>query len=621
MTDDKRLMLSRRELLGSAVALPLWRALSQPTGTHTLLSIREARGFIVPAGDADVSRVELTREWTNELCRSRVTNRGAGPVAIKEIVLADLTLEFPPSTPIYGEAFQMLSQNGGTLGEPKDLGSYTDARHYKMPTPPGAHQFYGLITLAPGGGVSPKPRSGEGGPQSCVAFTSCRRFSGLFRLRPPSSLQVVIDTEGLSLAPDASWKLEELSVASGDRSRASLMAAVASRIATNHPSLKLAKPPTGWCSWYCFGPRVTAQQVLDNLDAISKKIPGLTYVQIDDGYQPAMGDWLETGAAFGGDVRKVLDEIKKRGFQPAIWVAPFIAEEQSHVFQQHRDWFVKDASGAPLRSDLVTFGGWRRGPWYVLDGTHPEVQAHFEHVFKTMRQEWGCTYFKLDANFWGAIHGGRFHDPNATRIEAYRRGMEAVLRGAGDSFILGCNHPIWPSLGLIHGSRSSNDIKRTWDRVKTTAQQNLLRNWQNGRLWWNDPDAVVLTGDLTDDEFRFHATAIYATGGMVLSGDDLTTIPESRLALLKKLVPPTGLAAIFTDQSLEVGIVHLPESPRICLFNWSDEPKTLTARLETPSRVRDFWTNETLDNETAMTSVTIKDMPPHSARLLVCEHA
>ena len=47
-------------------------------------------------------------------------------------------------------------------------------------------------------------------------------------------------------------------------------------------------------------------------------------------------------------------------------------------------------------------------------------------------------------------------------------------------FILGCNHPIWASLGLIHGSRSSNDIKRTWDRFKRPPVQNLKRNWQNG---------------------------------------------------------------------------------------------------------------------------------------------
>ena len=57
-------------------------------------------------------------------------------------------------------------------------------------------------------------------------------------------------------------------------------------------------------------------------------------------------------------------------------------------------------------------------PWFALDGTHPEVQAHLTGLFRTMRQEWGCTYFKLDANFWGAMHGGRLHDPKATRIEA-----------------------------------------------------------------------------------------------------------------------------------------------------------------------------------------------------------
>src|SRR5438874_7859348 len=49
------------------------------------------------------------------------------------------------------------------------------------------------------------------------------------------------------------------------------------------------------------------------------------------------------------------------------------------------------------------------------------------------------------------------HDPQATRVEAYRRGMQAIRRGAGNAFILGCNHPLWPSLGLIHGSRSRSE--------------------------------------------------------------------------------------------------------------------------------------------------------------------
>jgi alpha-galactosidase len=199
--------------------------------------------------------------------------------------------------------------------------------------------------------------------------------------------------------------------------------------------------------------------------------------------------------------------------------------------------------------------------------------------------------------------------------------MDAIRRGAGDSFILGCNHPIWPSLGLIHGSRSSNDITRSWDRIKSTARENLMRNWQNRGLWWNDPDAVVLTGDLTDEEFQFHATTIVASGGMVLSGDDLTTIPERRLAMLKKMVPPTGVAAVFTDDTLTVGHINLPpKRTLVCVLNWDDSPRTVTAQLMgSQPVVTDFWTGARLAPRE--NTITFTAMPPHSARLLDCLHA
>jgi alpha-galactosidase len=601
--------MNRREFLGLA-ALPLIQAIDgRPIGT--------SGGSVVGVDGSVLRGVDLVREWNGAFCRSRVTNRSGQRVAIKEVVLLDVELAMPPSTALYGEGFQMLTQTGGTLAAPEDYSQYTDAKHYRIPEAEGARAFYGLLTLTP-----------PGKDTSVVAFTSCGRFSGKFVVHG-SSLRAVVDCEGLSLDVGGTWPLEELMVSAGS-DRAQLLASVGERISVHHPppgarpfpgrgrgaespALQPPVPPTGWCSWYCFGPRVTAQQVLDNLDVIAKDFPGLKYVQIDDGYQSAMGDWLETGAAFGGSVRSVLDQIRRRGFEPAIWVAPFVAEEQSAVFQQHRDWFIKDAAGAPLRSDRVTFGGWRRGPWYALDGTHPEVQRHFEQLFRTMRQEWGCTYFKLDANFWGAMHGGRFHDPRATRIEAYRRGMQAIVRGSGDAFLLGCNHPMWPSAGVVHGSRSSNDIKRTWDRVMTTARQNLSRNWQNGRLWWNDPDAVVLAGELTDVECTFHASAIYASGGMVLSGDDLTAIPPARAAMLRKLLPPTGVAAEFEDQTLSVGIVRLPTARMFCVFNWDDTPRTRVVRLGSAATVVDYLTDASLGRRDSVLSL---EMPPRSARVL-----
>jgi len=213
------------------------------------------------------------------------------------------------------------------------------------------------------------------------------------------------------------------------------------------------------------------------------------------------------------------------------------------------------------------------------------------------------------------MHGGRFHDPKATRIEAYRRGMQAVLRGAGDSFVLGCNHPMWASFGLIHGSRNSGDISRHWKEISETAVQNLNRNWQNGKLWWNDPDAIVLTGDLPDNVFEFHATAIFASGGLVLSGDDLTRISPARLAMLRKLLPPSGAAAKFDDGSLRIGRIDTRERQMVCLFNWDEQPQTLAVRLARPSRVSDYWSGADLGQRSG--ALEVKDMPGHSARLLV----
>jgi len=609
-------LISRRGLLRLTLISPLAAAIfpSIRRAQTELVDRLDRQVFlrapfrIIPSDDtAQIDRLKLIREWNGAFCRSSLTNAGNKSARIKEIILFDVPNSLPGETRLYGEGFQMLSQTAGTLVTPVDLGSYTDVKHYKMPIPADARAFYGMMTLA-----------GTDGTNDLLAFTSCGKFNGGFYLRN-GSLQVVLDTEGRELKPGESWKLEEFTFASG-KDRGKLLDDLSLRLAANHPPLRVAVPPAGWCSWYCFGPRVTAEQVLENLDFIAKNEPNLKYIQIDDGYQPAMGDWLETGKAFGGNVQGVLKKIRERGFEPAIWVAPFVAEEKSILFSEHPDWFVKDEEGNPLRSDKVTFGGWRsikeKGSWYVLDGTHPEAQRHLELVFRTMKNDWGVTYFKLDANFWGAMHGGRFHDPRATRIEAYRRGMQSIIKGSGDAFILGCNHPIWASLGLIHGSRSSNDVKRTWDRVKSTALQNLNRNWQNGRLWWNDPDAICLMGDLPANEFQFHATAIYASGGMILSGDDLTKISNDRLAMLRKLLPPTATAATFKDDSFRVGTIDQKGVKTICFFNWEETPQTFSFDLASSRRVIDFWSGENLGTHKG--TFTIKDLPPHSAKLLVC---
>jgi alpha-galactosidase len=565
-------------------------------------SLRASRGRIqVVGGGKAPAGLSVETSWNGAFCRAEIVNASSTAVAVEEVVLFDFAHGLAPTTSIYGEGFTMLSQTIGTLAKPVDVDRFTDRKHYRLPERKGFRTLYGMMRMMP-----------ESANRVVLGFSSCVRFVGKFHVNG-ERIEVVVGTDGLTLKPGVRWKLEELMVASGPDHNA-MLSRLAERIETHHPRLQSPKLPTGWCSWYCFGPRVTGKNVLDNLSVIRKKLPQLRYIQIDDGYQPWMGDWLETGKAFGGDVRDMLKRIRDEGFEPAIWVAPFVASPQSKLFKEHPEWFVKNDLGKPLNSSKVTFGGWRLGPWYILDGTHPGAQRFLEKLFRTMREKWACTYFKLDANAWGAMPFGKLHDPEASHVEAYRRGMAAVRRGAGSAFLLGCNHPLWPSLGEIHGSRSSMDVQRRWSNFTRIGRENLLRNWQNNRLWWNDPDCVVLTGRLKPNEYQFHTSLIYATGGMMLSGDDLTKVDERQLKLLRQLAANPGDAAEFESDRLEIGRIGPPQRRVLVLLNWTDQPARREFPVDGTSTVTDLWTGETVPVKDGR-SVVI-EMPPRSGRLL-----
>ena len=570
-------------------------------------------------GEVAGNEIVVNREWAGEFCRSFVQNRGATPVRLQDIVLFSMPMHgLGADTPILAEGFTMLNQTVGTLGKPEDLCD-TDGTFHRR-TEKDAVNAWGMLQLM----LPENPL--------VLAFTSCKRFAGKI-VADAKRLDVILDADGLTLEPGETWDLEEFAILP-------TLDSLAERLMKNHPRLS-APQPAGWCSWYHFGPGVTPDHVKRNVEWIAKEAPALKFIQIDDGYQAAMGDWFEPGEALDGKARQVMKQISDHGLVPAIWVAPFVASAYSKLFKEHPDWFLKGDDSKPILSDNNWRGAWRQGPWYTLDGTHPDAQKYLEETFRRMREEWGCLYFKLDANSWGCAPGGHF-DPNATRVEAFRRGMEAVLRGAGkDSFILGCNSPMWPSLGLIHGNRSGGDIlSGGWDITKWTARMNLLRNWQNDRLWWNDPDCLRLGVDRPANETIFHATTIRLSGGMFLPSDDLPALNDEQRKILMKMIPPAGIAAEFADtalaqaapdapvlwnhipltyvgNALECGVARYPDHLEIGLLNWSDHPKIIPFLLDEPCEVVDFWSGQKLG--VLRGDVKLPALPPRYARLLVCK--
>lgn len=542
-----------------------------------------------------------------------VVNSSGEPAVLREVVVHRQAMGYPANTRFYAEGSNMLSQYWGTIGQIQST-VYTDRLHYRFPVHEGLFSVCNLIQFFP-----------DGGTPELAGFTSCRRFTNEIRFNM-EIIEFVIDCDNITIPPHDTLELEELFVIS-EGSREEQLAQFAERIVHYHPRPPYDKPLTGWCSWYCYGPGVRESDIEENCRMMKKILPGFRFVQIDDGYQKYMGDWLIPHPNFPGGVQALCGKIRKIGLEPAIWVAPFIAEEKSELFRKHPDCFVRDDGEKPLSSAQHSFGGWRSGPWYMLDGSHPEACEYLYQVFRTMREEWGCTYFKLDANLWGCMPWGKRFDSCMTRTEAYRQGMAAIRRGAGpDAVILGCNAPLWPSLGTCTAMRVTSDISRRWDKFDELSRECFSRNWQNGKLWINDPDCFLLenlatrqilpdgsiikgtSSSVSVQEFDFHRTHILASGGALLSGDILTDLREDSLQTIEKLLQMYGKTARFDDMDFLHGTIPLEDGSLHCYFNRAPQGNMVCLLPEGGDCI-DFWSGETIPKRLLV-------LPPCSARVI-----
>jgi alpha-galactosidase len=171
---------------------------------------------------------------------------------------------------------------------------------------------------------------------------------------------------------------------------------------------------------------------------------------------------------------------------------------------------------------------------------------------------------------------------------------------------------------VVNAMRTSNDIDRSWDSFAPTARENLNRIWLNGRQWANDPDCILLAGkDLPTNVWQFHATMIHAVGGLSMSGDkaeDLTPVP---LAMLKKLMTPSGKGAQFENSRYETGVKEQGKQQYYYLFNWGKEPVDRLVHLKGKSRLTDFWTGQDLGVKDG--DYSVKGMAGQSAILIEAE--
>jgi alpha-galactosidase len=307
---------------------------------------------------------------------------------------------------------------------------------------------------------------------------------------------------------------------------------------------------SGWCSWYHFFHGVTEEDVRRNLDALIRgreELP-VDVLQLDDGYQRAIGDWLETNPKFPRGIAPLAAEIRSAGFRPGLWTAPFCVAPDSHLFESHRNWLLRQG-GEPFRG--LHHAMWTQEGWiHVLDASRPEVLQHLETTFGTL-VEMGWLYQKLDFLYAEAMQADAF-DLALTRAQRLRRGLDAIRQGCGEeTFLLGCGCPLGAAVGIVDGMRVGPDVAPVWHvdaerslpglagthpSTRNSVRNTLTRAFMHRRLWLNDPDCLMAREtdtQLTRAESQTLAAAIGATGGMVIFSDDVPLLDARARALVR----------------------------------------------------------------------------------------
>lgn len=417
----------------------------------------------------------------------------------------------------------------------------------------------------------------------------------------------------------------------------------------------LDKPiPSGYCTWYSdpHGGASDEKHLAELADFWAANLApyGFDIIQIDDRWQAGrMRPKASSGPRLGflahhpkgpyrNGMKSAADPIRTLGMTPGLWFIPFAGDPENEPAASHPEWFVKTASGDPY---YVYWAGWS------LDMTHPGARAYLTQVTHRITDEWGFKYIKVDGLWAGMattclypepeyreddLGGAVFDDPNKTNIEAYRDGLALLREAAGnDVFILGCNiaqnmRTLGASIGGLDGMRVGRDIGANWDHILPCVEMGSRLYFLHNRVWYNDPDCLMLREPLTLDQARAWASWIAVTGQMNLVSEWLPGLPPERLDLVKRSMPNHGMHArpldLFETPTPRTWLLSKGEGTGarhvLALFNW-DAGKEAEIRVPLdaigngPFFCFEYWSNIPV----APASETLEcTLPPASCKVV-----
>lgn len=278
----------------------------------------------------------------------------------------------------------------------------------------------------------------------------------------------------------------------------------------------------GYTSWYNYYQDIQEDIMLRDLDAIDSRFD---LFQIDDGYETFVGDWMNVDKnKFPNGLKPIVEKIRSKGLMAGVWLAPFVAEEKSKVFNEHPDWFDFDGETVKCGSNWSGF--------YALNLQKSGVKEYIAECLKYFI-DLGFDFFKLD--FLYAVSLPRYKGKTRSMVaESAYAFLREVLNG---KIILGCGATLFNAAEKFDYMRIGPDVSLKFDDVfymrfmhneristKVTLQNTVYRSFMDGRLFGNDPDVFLLRDtniSLNDEQKRSLLTLNALFGSVLMTSDNI----------------------------------------------------------------------------------------------------
>ena len=536
--------------------------------------------------DHPVKVTQQLKVWNDRFHRLEIELTNAGEQAL---TVESISVTIPLSEPLSGE-MQMI-YGGSDMGRTPLL-RHAVAEQGKL----SSSSFFQMVQL-------------QDDDYLFAGSLSWRIFMPIFTLEG-NTFVVRSDGEGKQLAPGETIRYEQIVLSRAPRWDA-LLDDFGTAIARENGVTQLKDVEfKGWATWDYYGRIFSDEDIYGNMDALNAFAPDANMIQIDGGWWTERGDYTRVRSDLPGGIKAIVDRIRSEGKIPGLHFDGFRGDAASEIFKSHPEYFLRDQNGDAIVENHPLVD--RDMNYTFFDYSHPGARAYIAECVRTMKEEWGITYFKVDFMRYGleqdlkknnpSVTRIQAHDPSLTGVERFRLGMQALREAIGEeNYFLGCSAVFGPCIGFVDGMRTGGDVHPRFEAFPERVLANAGNYYLAGKVYNGDADYLVFREAADEDEKVFRAR--HKFGGSVtlnevqmwadfnklygncrLQSDNLMTLRDERKAIVRDVFDypamdetfPLDVWKVATNDSdaFELILSRSGEDIYLGVFNWGDSPKT-----------------------------------------------